>query len=121
MGGGGGGGPPVPHLDPPMGPDYFYTYSDILKTHFIVRIGFASISRENRVFFLNFVIFFNSESSSTCFKDSCISLQKKLIDEMSSVIVLHYKRHLRRWRASEKRFGILKEERKCSDSSVVRG
>ena len=56
-----------------------------------------------------------------CFKDSCFSLQKKLIDEMSSVSVLHYKRHLRRWRASEKRFGFLKEERKCSDSSVVRG
>ena len=35
--------------------------------------------------------------------------------------VLHYKRHLRRWRASEKPFGFLKEERKCSDSSVVRG
>ena len=27
--------------------------------------------------------FFNSESSSTYFKDSCISLQKNLIDEMS--------------------------------------
>ena len=35
--------------------------------------------------------------------------------------VLHCKRHLRRWRAREKRFGFLKEERKCSDSSVVRG
>ena len=44
-----------------------------------------------------------------------------MTDEMSSVSVLHYKRHLRRWRASEKRFGFLKEERKCSDSSVVRG
>ena len=41
MCGGGGSGPPVPHLDPRIGPDYFYTYSDILKTHFIVRIGFA--------------------------------------------------------------------------------
>ena len=28
--------------------------------------------------------------------------------------VLHYKRHLRRWRASEKRFGFLKES-KLSD------
>ena len=75
------------------------------------------------MFFLNFVIFFNSESSSTYFKDSGISLQKILIDEMSSVTVLLYKRHLRRWRASEKRFGFLnsKEERKCSDLSVVRG
>ena len=34
------------------------------------------------MFFLNFVIFFNSESSSTYFKDSCISLQKNLIDEI---------------------------------------
>ena len=65
--------------------------------------------------------FFNSESSSTYFKDSGISLQKNLIDEMSSVTVLLYKRHLHRWRASEKRFGFLKEERKCSDLSEVRG
>ena len=60
-----------------------------------------------RVLF-EFPHFFNSESSSTYFKDSCISLQKILIDEMSM-------------RASEKRFGFLKEERKCSDLSVVRG
>ena len=39
--------------------------------------------RERCVFFLNFVIFFNSENSSTYFKASCISLQKILIDEMS--------------------------------------
>ena len=39
--------------------------------------------RESCVFFLNFVIFFNSENSSTYFKASCISLQKILIDEMS--------------------------------------
>ena len=77
--------------------------------------------RERCVFFLNFVILFNSESSSTYFKDSCISLQKILIDEMSLSECIHYKRHLRRWRASEKRFGFLKEERKGSDLSVVRG
>ena len=35
------------------------------------------------MFFLNFVSFFNSESLSTYLKDSCISLQKILIDEMS--------------------------------------
>ena len=29
--------------------------------------------RQRDVFFLNFVIFFNSENSSTCFKVSCIS------------------------------------------------
>ena len=34
-----------------------------------------------RTFYRSF--FFNSESSSTYFKDSCISLQKILIDEMS--------------------------------------
>ena len=39
--------------------------------------------RDVCVFFLNFVIFFNSENSSTYFKASCISLQKILIDEMS--------------------------------------
>ena len=32
-----------------------------------------------------FVIFLNSENSSTYFKVSCISLQKILIDEMSSL------------------------------------
>ena len=101
----------------------------VLKTHFIVRIGFCTTlcvlsldrqvererererEREICMFFLNFVIFFNSESSSTYFKDSCISLQNK-IDRR---VVLHYKRHLRRWRASKKRFGFLKEERKCSE------
>ena len=35
------------------------------------------------MFFFNFVIFFNSENSSTFFKVSCLSLQKILIDEMS--------------------------------------
>ena len=35
------------------------------------------VERERGVFFLNFVIFFNSENSSTNFKVSCISLQKK--------------------------------------------
>ena len=39
----------------------------------------TSRRRERCVFFLNFVIFFNS----TYLKDSCISLQKILIDEMS--------------------------------------
>ena len=52
-----------------------------------------------------------------------IFAKKKKIDEMSlsDCITLHYKRHLRRLRASEMRFGFLTEERKCSDSSVVRG
>ena len=41
------------------------------------------------VFFLNFVIFFNSENSSTYFKASCISLQKILIDmSLSDCITL---------------------------------
>ena len=34
-------GPPAPSLDPRMGPDNVYTYCDILKTHFIVCIGFC--------------------------------------------------------------------------------
>ena len=60
-GGGGGSGPPVLPLDPRMGPDYVYTYWDILKTHFIVRIGFCTtlcvlsidrqVERERCVFF----------------------------------------------------------------------
>ena len=37
--------------------------------------------RERCGVFLNFVIFFKSENSSTYFKVSCISLQKILIDE----------------------------------------
>ena len=41
--------------------------------------------RERDVFFLNFVIFFNSENSSTYFKVSCISLQKNLIDESDCI------------------------------------
>ena len=42
--GGGGGGvrPPAPPLDPRLGQDYVYTYWDILKTHFIVRISFCT-------------------------------------------------------------------------------
>ena len=35
------------------------------------------------MFFLNCVIFFDYENSSTYFKVSCISLQKVLMDEMS--------------------------------------
>ena len=42
----------------------------------------TSREREMRVLF-EFRHFFNSESSSTYLKDSCISLQKFLIDEMS--------------------------------------
>ena len=33
---------PCPPLDPRMGPDNVYTYWDILKIHFIVRIGFCT-------------------------------------------------------------------------------
>ena len=43
----------------------------------------TSRERERCVFFLNFVVFFNPENSSTYFKASCISLQKILIDEVS--------------------------------------
>ena len=77
---GGGSRPPVPPLDPRMGPDYVYSW-DILKTHFIVRIGFCttlrvlSIEREMRVLF-EFRHFFNLENSSTYFKDSCIFCKK---------------------------------------------
>ena len=38
----GGPDPLSPPLDPRMGPDNVYTYWDILKTHFIVRIGFCT-------------------------------------------------------------------------------
>ena len=69
------------------------------------------------MFFLNFVIFFNSENSSTYFKASCISLQKILIDEMSLSDCTAFAQ----MESKRKRFGFLKEERKCSDSSVVRG
>ena len=65
----------------------------ILKTHFIVRIGFCTtlcvlsidrqVEREMCVLFEFRHFFFNSKSSSMYFKDSCISLQKILIDEMS--------------------------------------
>ena len=66
--------------------------------YFIVRAGFCTTlcvlsidrqvereresEREMCVLF-EFRHFFNSESSSTYFKDSCISLQNILIDEMS--------------------------------------
>ena len=83
--GGGGVRAPVPPLDPRMGPDYFYTYSDILKTHSIVHIGFCTtlcvlsvdlqVEREMRVLFEFRHFFFNSESLSTYFKVSCMSLQ----------------------------------------------
>ena len=86
-----------------------------------MRIGFCttlcvlSIDRQERCeFFLNFVIFLNQRT-----RESCISDRRDVL--VYRVTVLHYKWHLRRWRASEKRFGFLKEERKCSDSSVVRG
>ena len=39
--------------------------------------------RERSLFFVNFVIFFNSENSSTYFKVMCIPLQKNRIDEVS--------------------------------------
>ena len=42
--------------------------------------------KERVVFFLNFVIFLNSENSSTYIKVSCISLQKILI--LSDGIIL---------------------------------
>ena len=64
---------------------------------------------------LNFVIFLNSENSSTYFKASCISLQKILIDEMSlSNGICADREQAKAFLFSQK------EERKCSDSSVVR-
>ena len=51
------------------------------------------------------------------FKVSCISLQKILIDEMSLSDCITLLTAF----AQMERFGFLKEERKCSDSSVVRG
>ena len=65
--------------------------------------------------------FFNSENSSTYFKASCISLQKILIDEMSSSDCITLKMAFAQMESKRKRFCFLKEERKCSDSSVVRG
>ena len=77
--------------------------------------------RERCVFFLKFVIFFNSENSSTYFKASCISLQKILIDEMSLSDCITLKTAFAQMESKRKRFCFLKEEPKCSDSSVVRG
>ena len=63
----------------------------------------ASINRQverererERCVLLNFIIFFNSENSSTYF--SFVYTFAKKSDRRD---VLHYKRHLRRWRASE--------------------
>ena len=53
---------------------------DTLRTFY--RFTSREREREMRVLF-EFRHFFNSESSPTYFKDSCISLQKKKIDEMS--------------------------------------
>ena len=77
--------------------------------------------REREMFFFNFVIFFNSENSSTFFKVSCLSLQKILIDEMSLSDCITLLTAFAQMESKRKRFGFLKEERKCSDSSVVRG
>ena len=38
------------------------------------------------MFFLNLVIFFNSENSSTYFKVPCISLQKNLLERLYYII-----------------------------------
>ena len=85
------------------------------KSKCIDRSTSREIERERDVFFLNFVIFFNSENSSTYFKASCISLQKILIDEMS------LSNGICADGEQAKAFLFSKEERKCSDSSVVRG
>ena len=66
--------------------------------------------RERCVFFLNFVIF------STLRTRLRISKFRVYLCKKFWSTRLHYKRHLRRWRASE---SVL--VRKCSDSSVVRG
>ena len=77
--------------------------------------------REMFVLF-EFRLFFNSENSSTYFKALCISLQKILIDEMSlSDCITLSKTAFAQMESKRKRFCFLKEERKCSDSSVVRG
>ena len=94
MGGGGAFGSPVAPLDLRMGPDYVYTYWDILKTDFIVRIGFCTTlcvlsidsqverERERCVFFLNFVIFwllnayFDKQWRPRCQGLHCLLIQK---------------------------------------------
>ena len=65
--------------------------------------------------------FFNSENSSTYFKVSCISLQKILIDEMSLSDCITLYTAFAQMESKRKLFGFLKEERKCRESSVVRG
>ena len=63
---------------------------------------------------------FNFENSSTFFQSFAYIFAKKsdLEHIHLSDCKLHYKRHLRR---IERFDFFLKEERKCSDSSVVRG
>ena len=76
------------------------------------------------VYFLNFVHFLYPENSSSYFKVTCRSLKKILI--IRDVLeCLYYNINWKsqsafaQMRASESVFGFLKEERKCSDSSVV--
>ena len=65
--------------------------------------------------FFNFIIFLTLR---TCLR---ISKFRVYLCKKFWSMRLHYKLHLRRWRASESVLVFLKEERKCSDSSVVRG
>ena len=83
-GGGGGGGPdPCPLSGSAHGTGLCLHLLRYTETHFIVRMGFCttlcvlSIDRQKMRVLFQFRHFFNSESSSTYFKDSCISLQKK--------------------------------------------
>ena len=72
--------------------------------------------RERCVFFLNFVIILTQRARLRISKIRVyLCKKKKLSTRCPWVTVLHYKQHLRRWRASKKRFGFLKEERKCSE------
>ena len=82
----------------------------------------TSRAREMYVIVLfEFRHFFNSENSSTYFKVSCRSLQKILIVRDVLECKLEVKLGICANESKQKRFGFLKEERKCSDSSVVRG
>ena len=93
-GGGGGGGGPDPL--PPSGSAHGTGLClHLVKPHFIVLIGFLydtlrtfyrSTSRERDACSFEFCHFFNSESSSTYFKDSCISLQKNLTEWLYYII-----------------------------------
>ena len=93
MGGGGGGPDPLSPSGSAHGTGLClhllrYTENPFYRVHRLLydtlRTFYRSTSREREMHvLLKFRHFFNSMNSSTYFKDSCISLQKILIDEMS--------------------------------------